>query len=137
MTKQLTDTPSDRRLSPTFQNMINGLKAAHTSEKMIGFARANRGLVRKDPVTSIHPIVRIHPVTGEKAIFLNKEFIQGIVGLKDQESDMVLKLLLDHIIMGHDFQARVQWEKDSVVMFDGRTTLRRSLIDHRPYGLAS
>ena len=112
--------------------MINGLKAAHTSEKMIGFARANKGLIRKEPVTNIHPLVRVHPVTGEKAIFLNGEFVQGIVGLKDQESDMILKLLLDHMCMGHDFQARVQWEKDSVVMFDGRSTLRRSLFDHGP-----
>lgn len=105
--------------------MINGLKAAHSSEKMIGFARANNGLIRKDSVTSIHPVVRVHPVTGEKALFLNAEFVQGIVGLKDLESDLILKFLVDHICMGHDFQARVQWEKGSVVLFDGRATLRK------------
>lgn len=105
--------------------MINGLKAAHTSEKMISFARGNNGLIRKDAVTSIHPIVRVHPVTREKALFLNAEFVQGIVGLKDQESDLILKFLIDHICMGHDFQARVQWEKGSVVIFDGRATLRK------------
>ena len=104
--------------------MINGLKAAHTSEKMIGFARMNDGLIRKDPTTSIHPLVRVHPVTGERSIFLNAEFGTGIIGLKDQESDMILKFLIDHICMGHDFQARVQWEKDSVVMMDGRNTIR-------------
>jgi sulfonate dioxygenase len=108
--------------------MIDGLKATHSSEKMIGFARANGGLVRKDPVTSLHPIVRIHPVTGEKTIFINAEFVQGIVGLKDQESDLILKFLINHIVTGHDFQARVQWEKDSVVMFDGRSTLRKCLL---------
>ncbi|MCJ1378047.1 hypothetical protein MMC17_001143 [Xylographa soralifera] len=118
------------RLSPTFQDMINGLKAAHTSEKMIGFARVNGGLVRKDPVTSIHPLVRVHPVTGERSIFLNAEFVTGIVGLKDQESDMMLKFLTDHICMGHDFQARVQWEKDSVVMMDGRNTLHTATVDY-------
>jgi len=105
--------------------MIIGLKAAHSSEKMIGFARANGGLVRKDPVTSVHPIVRVHPVTGEKAIFLNGEFVQGIEGLKDQESDLILEFLVNHVCMGHDFQARVQWEENSVVMFDGRATLRK------------
>lgn len=108
--------------------MIDGLKAAHSSEKMIGFARVNNGLVRKDPITSIHPIVRVHPVTGEKTIFLNAEFVQGIVGLKEQESDLILKFLIQHICLGHDFQARVQWEKDSVVMFDGRNTLRKLLL---------
>ncbi|MCJ1285742.1 hypothetical protein MMC26_005083 [Xylographa opegraphella] len=118
------------RLSPIFQDMIRNLKAAHTSEKMIGFARANGGLVRKDPVTSIHPLVRVHPVTGERSIFLNAEFVTGIVGLKDQESDMMLKFLTDHICMGHDFQARVQWEKDSVVMMDGRNTLHTATVDY-------
>lgn len=124
---QLTDQTelAYSRLSPTFQKMINALKVPHSSEKMIGFARANNGLVRKDPVTNVHPLVRVHPVTGEKAIFLNAEFVQGIVGLKDGESALLLKFLIDHICMGHDFQARVQWEKDSVVMFDGRNTLRK------------
>ena len=116
------------RLSPTFQQMIDGLYAVHTSEKMIGFAKANGGLVRKPPVTTLHPIVRVHPVTGEKALFLNAEFVQGIEGLKEAESELLVRYLMDHMIKGHDFQARVQWEKDSVVMFDGRNTLRESSL---------
>lgn len=114
-----------KRLSPTFQSMIDGLKAIHSSEKMITHAKANKGLVRSDAVDSIHPIVRVHPVTGERSIYLNGEFLKGIVGLKQQETDLILKFLIDHICMGHDFQARVQWDKHSVVMFDGRTTLRK------------
>lgn len=114
-----------KRLSPTFQGMISGLKAIHSSEKMIAHAKASKGLVRSDPIDSIHPIIRVHPVTGEKSIYLNGEFLKGIVGLKQHETDLILKFLIDHICMGHDFQARVQWEKHSVVMFDGRTTLRK------------
>ena len=91
---------------------------------MIAFARASKGLVRKDPIESFHPIVRVHPVTGEKSLFINEEFVKGIAGTKDQESELLIKFLINHICMGHDFQARVQWEKYSVVMFDGRTTLR-------------
>ena len=105
--------------------MIDGLQAPHTSNMMINFAKTNNGLVRKDPVTNIHPIVRVHPVTGERAIFLNTEFVQNIVGLKEEESDLILKFLVNHICLGHDFQARIQWEKDSVVMFDNRNTLRK------------
>ena len=114
-----------KRLSPTFQSMINGLKAIHTSDKMIGYARAAKGTVRSEPIDTVHPVVRVHPVTGERAIYLNSEFLKGIQGLKDQETDLILKFLIDHICVGHDFQARVQWEKNSVVMFDGRTTLRK------------
>ena len=104
--------------------MINNLKAIHSSKKMISHAKASKSLVRADPIESTHPVVRVHPVTGERAIFLNAEFVREIVGLKDPEKDLILSFLMDHVIKGHDFQARVQWEKHSVVMFDGRTTQR-------------
>ena len=104
--------------------MITGLKAVHTSKKMIEHVRKVGGFVRRDPVESIHPIVRVHPVTGERSIWVNAEFITGIAGFKETESDLLLKFLVDHIVMGHDFQARVQWERHSVVLFDGRNTLR-------------
>ena len=114
-----------RRLSPNFQKMIDGLKAVHTSKKMIDHVRSVGGFVRRDPVTSIHPVVRVHPVTGRKSLWINSEFVTGIQGLKEAESDLMLKFLIDHIVMGHDFQARVQWKRHSVVMFDGRNTLRK------------
>jgi sulfonate dioxygenase len=113
------------RLSPTFRHMLEELRALHTSEKMIGFARAQGGVVRKDPVTSAHPIIRVHPVTGERAIFVNSEFITRIEGMKMEESDLLIKFLVDHIIKGHDFQVRLNWKPRSVVMFDNRTTLRK------------
>ena len=113
-----------KRLSPTFRAMIQDLKANHSSQKMIGYARAARGTVRTDPIDSLHPIVRVHPVSGEKALYLNSEFLTDIVGLKDGEKEMLMKFLVDHVCMSHDFQARVGWEKHSVVMFDGRSTLR-------------
>lgn len=113
-----------RRLSPGFRSMLEDLRATHSSEKMCRFARANGGLCRKDPVRSSHPIVRVHPVTGEKAIFVNGEFIQGIEGWKDPESETLLKFLIDHITKGHDFQVRLSWKPKTVVIFDNRTTCR-------------
>jgi sulfonate dioxygenase len=115
------------RLSPAFQNMINQLKAVHTSRNLIAHARANKGTVRADPIDSTHPIVRVHPVTGEKSIYYNMEFPDEVIGLKDLEAEVVTRFLMDFIRMGHDFQARVHWEKHSVVMFDGRSTLRKSI----------
>ena len=92
---------------------------------MIDFARQNDGLVRKNPIDSIHPIVRVHPVTGERAIYLNAEFVTGMPGLKEKEYELIRDFLIGHIQAGHDFQCRVQWERHSVVMFDGRNTLRK------------
>lgn len=108
--------------------MIDGLKAVHTSKKMIDHVKSVGGFVRRPPVSSVHPIVRVHPVTGKKSLWINSEFVTGIEGLKEAESELLLKFLIAHVVMGHDFQARVQWQKHSVVMFDGRNTLRKSFL---------
>jgi len=94
---------------------------------MINHARQSGGLVRKDPVQTIHPLVRIHPVTGKKCLFLNGEFVTKIQGMKEAESKHILDYLLDHMIKGHDFQARVKWAPRTVVMFDNRSTIRKLL----------
>ena len=91
---------------------------------MIAHARVNNGLARKDPVTTVHPLIRVHPVTGEKCLFLNGEFITKIQGLKEPEMKMLLDFLLQHLITGHDFQARVKWQPRSIVLFDNRSTIR-------------
>lgn len=115
------------RLSPAFQAMVNQMEAVHTSEKLIAHARANKGVIRSAPIDTVHPVIRVHPVTGQRAIFTNMEWPKSYTGLKEEEAQVVVKYLMDHVRMGHDFQARVHWEKHSVVLFDGRTTLRRSL----------
>ena len=113
------------------QNFIDYLWATHTSAKMINHTRERGGLVRKDPVTTAHPLVRRHPVTGKKAIFLNGEFVTGIEGLKVTESKMLMDFLINHMVTGHDFQCRVKWQPRSVVIFDNRSILRK-LTPFRP-----
>jgi sulfonate dioxygenase len=92
---------------------------------MINHARALGGLVRKDPVDTVHPLVRVHPVTGAKCIFVNGEFITKIPGLKEPETKLLLEFLQQHLITGHDFQARVKWAPRTIVMFDNRSTIRK------------
>jgi sulfonate dioxygenase len=92
---------------------------------MITHARMTGGLVRKDPVETVHPLVRVHPVTGEKCLFINGEFITKIQGLKEPECRVVLDFLMQHMITGHDFQARVRWQPRTIVMFDNRSTMRQ------------
>jgi sulfonate dioxygenase len=104
--------------------MFDKLQAAHSSANMINHVRAAGGLVRKDPVNTIHPVVRIHPVTGEKCLYVNGEFITSILGLKDTEAKLLLDFLLQHFITGHDFQARVRWSPGTIVIFDNRNTIR-------------
>ena len=115
----------DRRLSPLLQSFLDELEVVHTSSKMINHVKAVGGLVRKDPIDTVHPLVRVHPVTGEKCLFVNGEFITRIVGLKEPEQKVLLEFLLNHLITGHDFQARVKWSPKSIVLFDNRSLIRK------------
>ncbi|KAI1413396.1 hypothetical protein F5Y13DRAFT_161213 [Hypoxylon sp. FL1857] len=124
-----TDT-AYKRLSPTIQKLVDSLQAVHTSSNMINHTRLAGGLVRKDPVDTVHPLVRLHPVTGEKCLFVNAEFISKIVGLKETEQKMLLEFLMQHIITGHDFQARVSWAPRSIVIFDNRSTCHTAVVDY-------
>jgi len=123
-------TEAYNRLSPGFREMLENLRATHSSEKLCHFAKSHGGLVRKDPVKSVHPVVRVHPVTGEKSLFVNEEWITGIEGWKQAETEWLLRYLTDHISKGHDFQIRLRWRPGTVTIFDNRSTLHTATIDY-------
>jgi alpha-ketoglutarate-dependent taurine dioxygenase len=59
------------RLSPLLKERLHGLKAVHSGFEQADFSKKRGGVVRREPVSSEHPIVRTHPATGEKALFIN------------------------------------------------------------------
>lgn len=59
------------RLSPAIKERLHGLKAVHSGFEQAENSRERGGVVRREPVTNEHPLVRTHPVTGEKALFVN------------------------------------------------------------------
>ena len=61
------------RLSPLFQERLHGLKAVHSAHEQANGSLARGGIKRREPVTTEHPIIRTHPVTGEKCIFVNPQ----------------------------------------------------------------
>lgn len=134
------------RLSPLFRERLHGLQAIHSGIEQINASLARGSIKRREPVYTAHPIVRTHPVTGEKALFVNPQcklfqFCWGedvltiplatreIIGLKKEESDAILKFLFDHIAFGADFHVRFKWEEDTVLVWDNRVTLHSALID--------
>ncbi|KAL5384291.1 hypothetical protein DPSP01_005439 [Paraphaeosphaeria sporulosa] len=118
-----------RRLSPEFQKRLHGLKVVHSAVEQADNSRNRGGIVRREPVTSIHPLMRTHPTTGEKALFINPQFSRRIVGYKKEESDYLLNFLYDHLAKGQDFQARVKWAPGTVVVWDNRVTAHSALLD--------
>ena len=61
------------RLSPAFQERLHGLTAVHSGIEQAESARSRGSIVRREPVTNVHPIVRTHPATGEKSLFVNAQ----------------------------------------------------------------
>ncbi|KAI4193498.1 MAG: hypothetical protein LQ350_008286 [Teloschistes chrysophthalmus] len=118
-----------KRLSPTFRERLHGLKAVHSGIEQADSAKSRDSVVRREPVTSVHPLVRTHPATGEKALYINPQFTRHIIGYKKEESDALLKFLFDHIAFGADFQARVKWAKNTVVVWDNRVTGHSATLD--------
>lgn len=62
-----------RRLSPAFRERLHGLKAVHSGIEQADSAKFRDSIVRREPVTNVHPLVRTHPATGEKALYINPQ----------------------------------------------------------------
>ncbi|KAF9892834.1 hypothetical protein FE257_000423 [Aspergillus nanangensis] len=118
-----------RRLSPEFQKRLHGLKAVHSGVEQINNSLNKGGIARREGIQTEHPIVRTHPATGEKAIFVNPQFTRYIVGYKKEESDYLLKFLYDHIALSQDIQTRVRWRPGTVVVWDNRVAAHSALFD--------
>ncbi|KAF6752029.1 alpha-ketoglutarate catabolism dioxygenase [Ephemerocybe angulata] len=111
------------RLSPEFKKRLEGLRAVHSAVHQAEYSKGKGGVVRREPIETEHPIVRVHPVTGEKALFVNEGFTRYIVGFKKEESEFLLKFLYDHIAKGADFHIRARYEPGTVVVWDNRVTV--------------
>ncbi|GJN76048.1 hypothetical protein PLICBS_010159 [Purpureocillium lilacinum] len=138
-----------RRLSTPFQERLHGLKGRHSGIEKVNDEAIAAGIMRRAPVVNDHPLVRTHPATGEKALFVNplgkfystlvtysfsyinagRIVTREIIGMKAEESDAILKFLFDHLAYGADFQARIKWEDRTVVIWDNRMTLHTALLD--------
>ncbi len=79
-----------------------------------------------------HPVVRTHPVSGRKIIYVNAEFTRRIKGMHQEESDMLLKKLYA-LADNPDYQARMEWKPGSVAFWDNRSTHHKVMPDVRGY----
>ena len=78
-----------------------------------------------------HPVVRTHPVTGRRTLFVNAVFTDRIVGLPDDESEELLALLFRQATVP-EYQARLRWEPNTIAFWDNRATQHYALSDYHP-----
>lgn len=83
---------------------------------------------RFEPVE--HPVVRTHPVTGRKSLFVSRVFTKSVVGLSKEESDAILRMLFDHA-ESVDFQVRWSWQMGDIAFWDNRATMHYAVHDYR------
>ncbi|GAA5814483.1 hypothetical protein MFLAVUS_007980 [Mucor flavus] len=122
------------KLSPPLQKFLEGLSAVHTGQVHTDNAKHTGQFIRREIVDSVHPIVRTHPVTGWKGLFVQPGFTKNIVGLNNRESKILLEYLFSHISGGHDFQVRFKWTEDTVAIWDNRSTFHCAIFDYFGHG---
>ena len=110
-------------LSPTLQGFIDGLRGVHR----YAVPQTDRNTQEYDQVVSRrtmvseHPLVRVHPETGERALYCSPSFLKSIVGLTPRESEQMLELLWEHAVRP-EFTVRFKWEPGSLAFWDNRST---------------
>lgn len=124
-------------LSPKIRELVDGLQAVHqTSDYDSGGAHrtARRDGRSTGPFVSLHPLVRIHPETGEKVLFLNPGATTHIPGLKERESQALLDLLYFEVTRP-EYQARFRWRPKSLVIWDNQAVAHAGPIDYAHFDL--
>jgi taurine dioxygenase len=76
-----------------------------------------------------HPVIRTHPATGRRLLYVNNNFTTRILGLAKDESDALLTFLLGHV-QRPDFQVRFRWAPGSVALWDNRCTQHYAVPDY-------
>jgi taurine dioxygenase len=126
-------------LSPPLQKMLEGLTAEHSVVKSFPAGRwgndasfkqrYDRAVAKHPPV--IHPVVRTHPVSGRKGLFVNEGFTTRILELKPVESDALLALLFAQAGKP-EFTLRWHWRVNDIAFWDNRITQHYAVADYLP-----
>lgn len=113
---------------------IDGLQAVHDFTHNFGRRLSPEQLAVKQQEfpAAIHPVVRTHPETGRKTLFVNSDFTSYIIGLEPEESEQLLQVLFNQFLIP-EYQVRFHWEPNSVAFWDNRATQHYAISDYYPH----
>ena len=128
-------------LSDGLKRTLDGLTALHNASRSYGaggrtaqrYAQGSKSMdvaIRDDSERTVeHPVVRTHPETGRKGLFVNHVFTQQFKGWTREESEPLLKFLEEHAVRP-EFTCRFRWQKGSIAFWDNRCTQHFALNDY-------
>ncbi len=121
-------------LPPDVKRRIETLDAEHDILQSFGYRVSDekREELRKEFPPRTHPMVRAHPETGERHLFVNHVFTKRVIGLEDRESKELLTYLFDRVKCP-EYQVRFQWSENAVVFWDNRATQHYAVLDYWPH----
>lgn len=104
-------------LSDPLKRFVDGLRAEHR----YGIGYGGGGRISTNPLVAHHPVVRVHPETGERALYVTPGFTSHILGVSADESRRILTLLFEQLARPENI-VRLRWEPGTVAFWDNRTT---------------
>lgn len=120
-------------LSDRMQRMLSDLVAIHDTGRAFAVAAYRKEEISGENalrmVSAEHPVVRVHPETRRRALYVNSHFTSSIKGMKPAESTALLRFLFRHIETP-DFSCRFRWHPNSVAIWDNRCTQHRVIADN-------
>ena len=124
-------------LSAPMRTLADGLRATHEfahgfQESLAepgGYERLRSALAQHPPAS--HPVVRTHPVSGKRALFVNRLFTTRIEGVSQRESDALLAFLANEVST-LEYTVRLSWQPGTVAIWDNRTTQHKPVNDYFP-----
>ena len=123
-------------LDESIKEKIKDKKAIHSSLGAEFFIDNYKGMtghekINYDEYSNEHPIVRTHPETGKKILYVNWTYTKQIIGLEKEESNEILKKIFEHQAR-LDLTCRFNWTENAVAMWDNRSVLHYAIADFYP-----
>ncbi len=118
-------------LSSYWQNFLLGLTGVHESAHVHGTKFYKANIAEGNFARAEHPVIRTHPETGRKSLYVNSAFTTRIKGMTARESKATLEFLFDHLSRP-DFQCRFNWRANSIAMWDNRCAQHYATWDYFP-----
>jgi taurine dioxygenase len=130
-------TAAHTGLSERMKQFISGLEAVHDLKPfraLFGDSEEERKNLQHFELLyppQLHPVVRIHPVSGRKVLFVNPQFTIAIRDMDERESRLLLDILFQQALIP-EYQFRLRWAPHTVAMWDNRSVQHYAIHDYYP-----